>query len=74
MNTSLLAFAWMLGLLLVGLGGYAFGWYWRGRYEANQRPELWVSWRRQWEWEQSLKRQEELEDRRIYPPKLKVVK
>jgi membrane protease YdiL (CAAX protease family) len=66
----LLAIAWLLALVLVGVAAYSFGWWWRGRHEEPRRWELERRLRREWEWNRRLAAQEQVE---AGPPKLRVV-
>lgn len=40
--------------LVIAVSAYSFGWWWRGRYEAMQRPEREYRLRLQWEWNRRL--------------------
>jgi hypothetical protein len=68
---TLLAFFWLGVLVLVCVGSYAFGWWWRGRFEEERRIEREVRLRQEWEWNRRLDAQER---REAGSPVLRVVK
>lgn len=66
----LLAYLWAGMLVFVALGGYAYGWWWRGKHEAKRRAEREVELRKELEW---ARREERELMRQIGPPQLRVV-